>query len=302
MDYEELARILDPKNDDVIDRLSEAELKNLLYSMISMMGIQKEDFLKHVIRNLRRRLLYNLIPAKVIRLKNTKEQFMLEEEIVKTLSHALNISPQNAKKLTLKKLVRELAINLIESRKEHEFSTELEVIKKGKQRCQLCGYEFRYEDTKNARIKKLFSDEQYYSERYDGLKPMSLKKNLRKYAIDHIMPISSFGTNDISNLQLLCAQCNFGKDDYLTYSETRESSGFRQLMYIDKTELNSDHELMLFYAIIFRDKKCYNCKKGPNETELTISPINLPNFFIYDNLRAVCYDCDTYEQRWKKRN
>jgi len=36
-------------------------------------------------------------------------------------------------------------------------------------------------------------------------------KKLNKYHIDHIVPLSKKGTNDKSNLQLLCAPCNLEK-------------------------------------------------------------------------------------------
>lgn len=37
--------------------------------------------------------------------------------------------------------------------------------------------------------------------------------NLRKMTIDHIMPLSRGGTNDIKNLQLACKRCNSMKSN-----------------------------------------------------------------------------------------
>ncbi len=34
-----------------------------------------------------------------------------------------------------------------------------------------------------------------------------------KLEVDHIMPVSRGGSDDISNLQLLCFECNRGKSD-----------------------------------------------------------------------------------------
>ena len=41
------------------------------------------------------------------------------------------------------------------------------------------------------------------------------KKGNNKYHSDHVMPLSKGGTNDISNIQLLCPKCNLTKGNKL---------------------------------------------------------------------------------------
>lgn len=43
-----------------------------------------------------------------------------------------------------------------------------------------------------------------------------------KLHIDHIIPVSKGGTNELDNLQTLCFECNLGKSDSLEFKKTRE--------------------------------------------------------------------------------
>jgi hypothetical protein len=300
MDLDHIGKILDPSKDKDIDNLSEDSLEKALTDMITFFGIEKKEFLKHSIRNLRRRILYSLIPAKVLRERGTGRQFDIKEDIIKIIEKRTKIPSLEIQDLRLVTTVRKLSVDLTDTRDNFPPDIEIDLIKRDGNRCQLCGYKFRKTDTNDIRLKELFADEMYYND-YDDLKPLSFKPSLRHPTIDHVIPISSFGTNRMENLQILCEQCNQGKVDYLNYSETREASGFRRPSNIDKLKLHHTEDRALFYAIMERDRKCSKCGVGSSQEELTITPKDSDIFFLFDNLEAVCYKCDKYDKRWKKR-
>ena len=50
-----------------------------------------------------------------------------------------------------------------------------------------------------------------------------LKYDASCMTLDHIIPLSKGGTNDIENLQLSCKRCNLLKSDYMPFEFVRES-------------------------------------------------------------------------------
>lgn len=121
----------------------------------------------------------------------------------------------------------------------------------------------------------------------DDYKPYHLSPaELLSPEVDHIEAISSLGTNELSNLQVLCRLCNAGKGDGLGLNVRQEICyGGDQLTQIDRIHRSR----MLFYVIARAARLCENCHLG--FSELTIRPIHGAGGFVRTNLRSVCYPC-----------
>jgi 5-methylcytosine-specific restriction endonuclease McrA len=163
----------------------------------------------------------------------------------------------------------------------------------------MCGYRFRKDDTDISDAKVIFSDEPYPVRVgfFDALKPLSKKLKRRKPVVDHIVPLTSFGLCELKNYQLLCDQCNNGKMDYLSYTEPRFASGFRDRNLLTDLSIG---ECSLFFAVLDRDQECARCNRSSARTELTVFPIDDNKCVTFDTLRTICYDCDNYGRRWLK--
>ena len=93
-------------------------------------------------------------------------------------------------------------------------------------RCEICGFHFRERDLTSSRLS--YAEEfaleftNYITEwrKEDEYKPIYNDRNESYYTnleIDHILPISSLGSSELDNLQILCRLCNSGKLHY-TYA------------------------------------------------------------------------------------
>jgi 5-methylcytosine-specific restriction endonuclease McrA len=104
--------------------------------------------------------------------------------------------------------------------------------------------------------------------------------------VDHIEPISVWGTNDMENLQVICRLCNYGKGDGLGIEPKKEveNSGL-PIEYISW----SHRAKMNFYVIQSGNSTCKRC--GAADCELTIRPIREDGGFVQSNLKAVCVEC-----------
>lgn len=108
--------------------------------------------------------------------------------------------------------------------------------------------------------------------------------------VDHIDPISGFGTNRLENLHAICRLCNAGKGEGLGIDVKREIL----FAAIPVAQIPVPDRIRMLYYVIERDgRKCSLSGKTSREAELTIRFIRPRGGFVRTNLHAVttasCY-------------
>jgi hypothetical protein len=115
--------------------------------------------------------------------------------------------------------------------------------------------------------------------------------------VDHVDPISKFGTNDLANLEVLCHFCNQGKADGSPILLKHEYQ-YGALLPLSALEWESEsrdpgvvnHVAGLLYRAARRSgRMCDAC--GLQAQELTLRPRIPDGAYVLSNLSALCYDC-----------
>jgi len=104
--------------------------------------------------------------------------------------------------------------------------------------------------------------------------------------VDHIRPVSTFGTNNYENLQVICRFCNFGKGDGLGIDSSKEI----QFAGNQIEDIPWSHRSHMFYYVLERDNfQCTGC--SAEHSELTIRPVRGKGGYLRSNLTTLCIDC-----------
>ncbi len=292
--WERLITVLDPSRDREVERFSDQELAELILFLIGILGQSQRPHLEYIIRNLRRRVLYYMTPKRII--SRSPNAFEIRDQIKSDLLEVVdedNIT-------TVTEAIRNVIVEIYWTERNYDTAEALpKIIERDGSHCRICGYRFRQGDTDIPEVKTFFSDVLYPLRNgyYDCLKPLSKKVKQRRVTIDHVVPLASFGKDDISNYGLSCEQCNNGKSDCLSFVEPRFAIGHRNRISLPKIEIN---EPGLFYAVVDRDRQCFRCSRGTGEVELTLIPVSSEKCIMFDTLATICYDCDDFPRRWKR--
>jgi len=121
----------------------------------------------------------------------------------------------------------------------------------------------------------------------DPYKPYKNRlEELTSPEVDHVYSVSTFGTNNYENLQVLCRFCNFGKGDGLGIDSSKE------IQYAGNQieEVPWSHKSRMFYYVLERDGfQCTEC--FATDTELTVRPVRDEGGYLRSNLNTLCTDC-----------
>ena len=157
-------------------------------------------------------------------------------------------------------------------------------------RCKTCGYLFRPSDLGPARRSLLGGIDLEFGDR---IRPERMNDPVKRpiltaLQVDHIVPRSSWGPSDHSNLQFLCALCNQGKAIYV--------AGLEALSVIAAGSYGLHHAIDLypnrtiFYAALDRMvSRCQICNRDSSVAELTVRPRG--DWFTPWTSDVLCYEC-----------
>lgn len=179
----------------------------------------------------------------------------------------------------------ELALDAWQEKREDVTSFRSQLIARDGNRCGACAVDFA-----------LAGDEISAARERDPFK-LGWVSPSRHYfpTVDHREPVSKFGTNELSNLWLLCRFCNEGKGDGAPLLLKHELEYATALPWVG-TGMPEAHLVAysgrLTFRVLARDGfTCVMC--STSQSELTIRKDRERGLAVLSNLVSICIDCET---------
>jgi hypothetical protein len=123
----------------------------------------------------------------------------------------------------------------------------------------------------------------------DPYKPYFVKDRTRGMngpTVDHVVPVSGFGSNEMGNLQLLCELCNQGKGalepPLLKHEFKYAGDPIEAIPWSHRAKL-------LYFALEAGRFACAHCHNS--SSELTVRRIVAEGAIVSTNLHGTCYAC-----------
>jgi hypothetical protein len=111
--------------------------------------------------------------------------------------------------------------------------------------------------------------------------------------IDHVVPISRFGTDVEENLELICKACNQGKGAGLIENYTNQSNKYlKEYKSVTSKPSSKFHKFTLplvYYRILIDNRMCTKC--NVEGEPLTIRLFDEDFLPTVTNVRTLCYGC-----------
>lgn len=249
---------------------SEAFLVEMAFKRAQMLIRFDEDVQPQALFEVRLRLALHLAPRSAIRYDatNPKPRWkLIQDYLVYSLDRDKDASEP---------LARAIAALLDHWQRERQQVTSHRhfLLRRDGPNCSHC--HVRFDDTNSRTVLDRDPFKPYFTSPEELLSP----------EVDHIESVSTTGTNQTANLQLLCRLCNAGKGDGLGIDLRQEALNAA----LPLVEVPAFHFMRLVYYVIARDGRCCTqCES--DETELTMRPFLTDGPLVRSNLRSVCVEC-----------
>ena len=246
--------------DTSLSSLNAAALQRLTNEAIGSLRLNREELDRSLLRILLERLRPHALPSFLWSQRSTEAAGVAAAIRVHLAEKGFEPTEDRVRRC------QALYSRYVETRGGSRYGISHELMEKGGWACAHCGIRFYNEEL--GEKTDIVSPLGYRNgEKSDTLKRHWIDLKYRLPTVDHIWPIATFGSNDLSNLQILCVGCNSGKHNALAYEQGRSFVGVHQRKDLSGGEALS---FELFYEHLLLNPRCVETGALARDTELTV--------------------------------